>query len=360
MWRLLTQDDYTLITPGPEDAESLSKTMEQAQQQNRKFLAELQEKPRGGRLTGSFIYSHPPDYIGRPSMHWGKKEWQALMQELKEMGIDTVIYQAAAWVEVQESNYPSRLFAQYKTWDSIEPLCDAVILEGMNLFLGGLGNLKAFDANVTEAEMDKDCETQLAVFQELSSFYSDGFHGFYMSPETAFPGQRQPKREKLLNRYFKQVCQGVKEIEPGIPILASPATFYEKGQDVEIHDFLYNLFDDVPIDFMTPQDSIGTFGNRLHTLEPSFAIWKRLSEEIGFHLWVNVESFQRATIGTPNDFIPADFERLAVQLANASQVAEKIVSWEVPYFYSSLAGERGTRLRQAYLASIEAGERQSW
>ncbi len=357
MWRFLKQDDFTLITPGPEDVESLSRTMEQAQQQNRKFLDELQEIPHGGRITGSFIYSHPPDYIGRPSMHWGKTEWQALMRELKEMGIDTVIYQAAAWVEVQESNYPSRFLSHSKTWNSIEPLCNAVVLEGMNLFLGGLGNLKAFDANATDAEMDRDCETQLAVFRELSNLYADGFHGFYMSPETAFPGQRQPEREKLLNRYFRRICQGVKEIEPGIPILASPATFYEEDRDVEIHDFLFNLFTGVPIDFMTPQDSIGTFGNRLQTLGPSFAIWKRLSEEIGFHLWVNVESFQRASIGTPSDFVPADFERLAAQLASASQVAEKIVSWEVPYFYSPLAGERGVRLRQAYLASIEAGER---
>jgi hypothetical protein len=38
-------------------------------------------------------------------------------------------------------------------------------------------------------------------------------------------------------------------------------------------------------------------------------------------------------------------------------VGEKIVSWEVPYFYSALAGERGLRLRQAYLDSIARGER---
>ncbi len=51
MWRFLKQDDFTLITPGPEDVESLSRTMEQAQQQNRKFLDELQEIPQGGRIT---------------------------------------------------------------------------------------------------------------------------------------------------------------------------------------------------------------------------------------------------------------------------------------------------------------------
>ncbi len=357
MWRFLKHNDFTLITPGPEDVDSIAKSIESGQGENRRYLDGLAEKPRGGRLTGSFIYAHPPDYVGRPTLHWGKAEWQALMKELKEIGIDTVIYQAAAWVEVRERYYPSRLLADYTAWDSIHPLCEAVGAEGMTLFLGGLGNLKAFDEKVTPEEIGQDIDLQLGVFQELADAYRGGFHGFYMSPETAFPGRRQPEREALLNRYFKQVCTGVKEIVPGIPILASPATFYQVGREVEIHDFLFNLLDGVPIDYMTPQDSVGTFGNRLATLPPSFEIWKRLSREIAFHLWVNVESFQRARIGTPNDFTPADFARLAVQLASANRVGEKIVSWEVPYFYSPLAGEAGVRLRRAYLASLEAGER---
>jgi hypothetical protein len=290
-------------------------------------------------------------------MEWNVADWRLLLQELKEMGIDTVIYQAAAWLEVHECYYPSRLLKDFTTWDSIGALCQAVSAEGMTLFLGGLGNLMAFDEKITNQAIQMDIEMQLAVFNELVERYRGGFQGFYMSPETAFPGMRQPERELRLNRYFLTICQGVKDILPGIPVLASPATFYTAGKETEIHDFLYNLFAGVPIDFMTPQDSIGTYGNRLENLQPSFAIWKQLSQEIGFHLWVNVESFQRYRIGTECDFLPANFRRLAVQLANASQVAEKIVSWEVPYFYSSLAGEPGTRLRQAYLASLAARER---
>lgn len=357
MWQFLKHDAYTLVVPGLEDHEAIQNSIQSGLQSNTLYLESLAEKPRGGRLTGSFIYSHPPDYIGRPSMDWNVDQWRTLLQELKELGIDTVIYQAAAWLEVGECYYPSRLLKDFTTWDSLGALCQAVSAEGMTLFLGGLGNLMAFDEKVTDGAIHRDIEMQLTVFSELVELYRGGFQGFYMSPETAFPGMRQPDRERRLNRYFQSICQGVKDILPGIPVLASPATFYTAGKETEIHDFLYNLFVGVPIDYMTPQDSIGTFGNQLKNLKPSFAIWKQLSPEIGFHLWANVESFQRYRISTECDFLPADFNRLAVQLANASQVAEKIVSWEVPYFYSSLAGEAGTRLRQATLASLAAGER---
>ena len=281
-------------------------------------------------------------------------EWRQMLGELKELGIDTVVYQAAAWVEMRECYYPSQLYADYKTWDSLEPLMEATAAEGMTLYLGGLGNLLAFDENATAASLDADREAQLACFRELM-VYRDGFQGFYMSPETGFPGERQPEREKLLNRYFTQVCQGVKELMPGLPILMSPGTFYLPDKDQEIHDFLRSLFADCPVDIIAPQDSIGTFGNRLPHLRRSFEIWRQVCGELGIRLWVNVESFERARINTASDFDPADIGRLRVQLANAHQVGAKIISWEAPYFYSPLAGERGLKLRADYLSYLEAG-----
>lgn len=358
MLRFLEQDGYTLVTPGPEDAPGIIRMIAEGQQMNHAYLAGLPELPNGGMLTGSFIYSHPPDYVGRPTMTWGTPEWRALFRELKEMGIDTVIYQAAAWVEVRECNYPSKVFAGYRAWDSLTPLVEANAAEGMRLFLGGLGNLSAFDEKATPELLAADRDQQLACFHELVSLYQGGFQGFYMSPETAFPGQRQPKREAILNRYYSDVCRGVKARMPDLPILFSPATLFTPNTSQEQHDFLLNLFRGCPLDILCPQDSIGTFGNRLQYLEPSFAIWQQVCREVGCTLWVNVESFERRLAGTAQDFVSTDFERLAVQLAHAGRVGQKIVSWEVPYFYSPLAGERGIQLKNRYLVSRGAGERQ--
>lgn len=358
MLHYLEMDGYTLVTPGPEDAEWINQLLEYGKGLNQEYLAALAEPPKGGKLTGSFIYSHPPDYIGRPTMAWGVGEWRALFQEMKEMGIDTVIYQAAAWAEVRECSYPSKIFAGFRTWNSFDPLVEAVAKEGMQFIMGGLGNLYAFDEQATVETLDRDADLQLACFDELLARYAGGFHGFYMSPETGYPGQRQPEREKLLNNYYKKVCGGVKQRAPELPILLSPGTFYREGDEENIYGFLNALFEGCPIDIMCPQDSVGTFSNRLPHLQPSFAIWQRLCQALGFHLWVNVESFERELCGTPQDFFPADFKRLAVQLSHAAQVGEKIVSWEVPYFYSPIAGERGVALRKAYLQSLAAGERE--
>jgi len=357
MLHFLDQKDYTLVVPGPEDVEWYNRNMTYSQDLNRQYLQALVEPPKGGHLSGTFIYAHPPDYVGRPTMSWGLAEWRGLFQELKELGIDTLIYQAAAWVEVKECYYRSKMFSGYRTWNSFDPLVEAVAAEGMTFFMGGLGNMLAFDWNATAQTLAADRDNQLACFHELVELYKGGFHGFYMSPETGYPGQRQPEREKLLNAYFYEVCQGVKDVMPDLPILLSPGTYYMENHDQEIHDFLHNLFEGCPVDIMCPQDSIGTFGSRLPHYQPGFAIWQQVCREIGCELWVNVESFERVKIATAQDFVPADFKRLAVQLSQASRVGKKIVSWEVPYFYSPLAGEPGIRLRQQYLASRAAGER---
>ena len=161
----------------------------------------------------------------------------------------------------------------------------------------------------------------------------------------------------MLNNYYSAICREVKQLQPKLPILFSPATFYYPNRDQEAFDFLFNIFQGCPVDIICPQDSIGVMGNQLVHLPDTFAVWQKVCKEIGAELWVNAESFELHRTGTTQDFVPADFKRLAVQLAQARRVAQKIVSWEVPYFHSPLAGERGMKLRQAYLASLADGER---
>jgi len=291
MLHFLELDEFTLVIPGPDDISWYEKNMGYAQELNREFLKTIVEPPKGGRISGSFIYSHPPDYVGRHTMTWTVTDWRNLFQEMREMGVDTAIYQAAVWLEVKESNYPSKIFPDFKTWDSIGPLCEAAAQENVILYLGGLGNLMCFDENATPETYKRDRDAQLACFKELKELYGGGFQGFYMSPETGYPGPRQPEREALLNQYFKQVCEGVKAEMPGLPILMSPGTYYTPGHDQDIYNFLVGIFKDCPVDFMAPQDSIGTFGNSLPHLRTSFDIWDQVCRDLGFTLWLNAESW---------------------------------------------------------------------
>lgn len=355
--KLVEVDGYTLINLDEAGQQYMNRRLAETLPLNQRYLAGLTSAPTGGRLTGTFIYAHPPDYVGQRTMDWGVPEWRALFQWLKEMEIDTVIYQAAAWTEVRECYYPSQVFAAYRTWNALDALMEAVAAEGLTLFLGGLGNLITFDDEVTAVALHTDRDQQLACYHELQALYAGGFQGFYISPETAFSGRRQPEREQRLNAYYGDICRELKAMRPDLPILFSPATFYWPGRTQANYDFLFNIFQGCPFDILCPQDSVGVLGNPLPHLPASFAIWQQISQVLGVVLWVNAESFELSRTGTTQDFVAADFKRLAVQLAHARQVGQKIVSWELPYFYSPLAGERGIQLREAYLASLSAGAR---
>jgi hypothetical protein len=355
--KFLEHESYMLITLDPTEILRAADEMCAKGAANREYLAEAGPAPRGGRLTGTFIYAHPPDYVGRPTLNWKKDEWRSLFGWLKELRIDTAIFQAAAWAEIRECYYPSKVFSGFRGWNILDPLTEAAAAEGMTLFLGGLGNLLAFDERTETDDFSADRDRQLACVRELWALYRGGFQGFYMSPETGFPGRRDPAREEKLNAYYGAVCRGAKELMPDLPILFSPATYYQADCEAEIRGFLTAIFRGCPVDILCPQDSIGVFGNRLADLPASFGVWREICREVGAELWVNAESFERVRAGTTQDFEPADFRRLAFQLANAGKFGKKIVSWEVPYFYSALAGERGDRLRREYLASLVAGER---
>jgi hypothetical protein len=360
---LVKVEDFTLVIPGERARYYVGAFMDYGRLANESFLGQVERGERtlkrAGAITGSFICSHAPDYRGRPTMGFGTREWRELLVELKEIGIDTVIYQAAAWAEFKECYYRSKAFSSYKTWDSIPRLVEACAAEGVDLYLGGFGSLLAFDEAATTETLGADRELQLACLRELAAF-KEGLAGFYMSPETAFPGYRDPRREKLLNTYFREVVDGAKDILAGLPVLMSPGSFYVPGMDAEIRDCLLAFFGGVAVDYMTPQDSVGTNSNRLPHYEAAFSIWKEVCASIGSRLWVNVESFRRTAINTEQDFAPAQPERLDAQISMAAKYGEKIVSWELPYFMA--AQGPGKELRDWYearQASLPGGARKS-
>jgi hypothetical protein len=355
MIELAEIEDFKIVRPGEGARYYVNAFMDYARLANEAFLGELargeRALPSAGKLTGSFICAHAPDYRGRPTMGYGLGEWRALLRELKELGVDTVIYQAAAWAEMRECYYPSKAFASYKTWDSIPKLVEACAAESVALYLGGFGSLEAFDEAATEESLGADRDLQIACLRELSAFRG-GLAGFYMSPETAFPGYRDSRREGLLNGYFREVTEAAKDILDGLPILMSPGTFYVPGVDEQVRGSLLGFFSGCPVDIIAPQDSVGTFSNRLPNYESSFAIWKEVCSRLGARLWVNVESFARVDVNTDQDFAPAPPARLDAQISLATRFGEKLVSWELPYFMGREGP--GRDLRSWYLGRLSA------
>jgi hypothetical protein len=348
----LEEQGISLYAPSAEYQDIFADWKAEVDRANAPFLKDVDGLPSA--ITGTFVYAHPPNYVGRCTLDWPATRWEEMLEELKGWGFDTILFQAAGWLELEEMYYRgSKVLPRLKSWPVVESLLEANTRARMKLHLGGLGSAMLWHPELDEVVVDRASELYLNVCREL---YDLGcFDGFYISPETAFPGQRQPQREKMLNRFYRAVCGGLKKLDAERPVIMSPGTRAISGCEEDAEEFLRAMFDRVPVDILAPQDSIGTMGNRLPDLRPSFELWQRIAKTLGARLWANVELFERAGCGITGHSVPVEFRRVAAQIRAVEPLVEKIICWEAPYYLSDASGERGTRLRRDYLEAAGKG-----
>jgi hypothetical protein len=347
-------DDFLVMRRAPLDENGRAAVAERARV-NAEFLDAISVPPAGGALSGTFVYAHPPDYRGRPTLDWDAGRWRALFQELKALGIRLAILQAAAWLDFEECYYPSDLFRGFRTWNVVEPLLEGAAAEGMTVFLGAAGVLY----NETEfgvpagdpAPAVAAARREIRCYRELLDRYRGHFHGYYLAPETGFPPDQNPSHLRCFHAYFERVTNEVKALTPELPVLGSPWTAACPGQEEAAVEYLSRLHANCPFTALAPQDSIGTFSN-LAFLERGLGIWKRVCAAIGAEFWSNCESFAITDPGGPVVTIePAEFRRFAVQLDTAARAgARRMITWEAPYFLAAEGCPAARRLRAEYLA----------
>mgnify|MGYP003606342508 CR=1 FL=1 len=345
-------DDFVVVAgqqPGP----SCLDKFKACERRNAEILAKAGDFQPHGLLGGSFICAHPPDYRGRPSLHFSVADWRALFREFKEIGIDTVIWQASVWTDLKECYYPSRIFSGFKQWNVVEPMMEAVRAEMMTLYLGTMGfmngdvSLGIRDADLSKA--NETADTELACFTELRHLYGNEFHGYYLSHEVAFWPGRPPAVFKHGGAYFERVTAGIKEVAPELNILASPETYYSKGCEQESMDGMMECFGQAHIDVFAPMDCIGQ-AQDIGTLETELGVWKEICRAKGSEFWANCESFM---ITDPQGDViqieAADPKRFLYQMTVADRIgAKKLVTWEAMHFMNPAGDPKARSLRAAY------------
>lgn len=354
--RIIALDDFTVQQMPPETPEGKASLAER-DRLNAEFLTQHAAPPPGaGRLSGTFVYAHPPDYRGRPTVHWNAAQWRELFQELKDIGINTAILQAAAWVDFRECYYPSDLFKGYTTWNIIEPMLEAVAAEKMTCYLAAVGILYNWDELGVPA---KDlapavaaAKREIVCYKELLARYKGHFHGYYLAPETGFHPDAEGWHYRCFHTFFERVTNEVKSLTPELPILTSPYTVNAPGREPEAIEYLTRLHENCPITAFAPQDSIGT-RNNLSFLEPGLTIWREVCKRTGAEFWVNCESFNITSYGGPLvTIIPAEYRRFATQLGTAARLgAKRLITWEAPTFLARHGDPAARRLREDYAAA---------
>jgi hypothetical protein len=283
-------------------------------------------------ITGSFIYAHPPNYKGAETINWDKNKWLKELNRLKSYGIDTVIFQAALWSELEECYYPSKVFSSFKCWNVIEPMLEAANELKFTIFLGGYGSVTCWQERLTKSIVDEEIARQTACFKELLK-YRDMFHGFYFSPESAYTGTRNLELEKFLAQLYHGFFSEIRNADSKLKILMSPATFYYPETMNEMYNSWCEVFKLSSPDIIAPQDSIGcgciTLDHQLEALK----IWHDIAQTCNIEHWSNVEVFDCcAPYIDEKSRCAANPDRIVLQMNNAANYVCKLITWELLYY----------------------------
>ena len=332
MFTIEKVEDFKLFIASERAKNEVEPMIARAKKSNQEYLVKNSSVAAQMPITGTFIYPHPPNYRGRPMHHYSTDDWANIMQELNALGMDTVILQASVWNELGECYYPSKHFSSCKQWNVVEPMLKAASTVGMSVYLGSYGSVTGWKECLTQEDIDREKCNQVSCFRELMK-YKELFDGIYFVPETAFTGKRDREKEKFLNEVYVDFCETVKREAPDKKILMSPATKYYHGKMPEMVESWLAILDGVPLDFMAPQDSIGTCGNQLRHQEATYRSWAEICRRCDITFWSNIEVFER------NDFISgtdynssASPERVAAQINSAAPYSQKLICWEAPHY----------------------------
>ena len=299
---------------------------------NNDFLQSIEPTAPKMHITGSFIYAHPPNYRGAETLHWTQYEWKRELTRLKGYGIDTVIFQASLWAELEECYYPSQLFKDYKSWNVVEPMLAAAKELGLVVFLGGYGSVTCWRERLSGQMIQEEIQRQVGCFKELLR-YRASFDGFYFSPESAYIGKRDEELEDFLGELYHGFFSVIRNADPRLKILMSPATIYHQGAMGDMRDAWCRVFAKDHPDILAPQDSIGCGCITLDRQDEAFKIWRSVADDRQIELWSNVEDFECcAPYYDETSRRAAAPERVIAQINNAAPYVSKLISWELLYY----------------------------
>lgn len=277
-------------------------------------------------ITGTFIYAHPPDYRGVPTLDWNTSQWKELFGKLKAAGLNTVIFQAALWNELEECYYRSERFKHFRIYPVLEAMLPAAEACAMELFIGTYGSISG---QVETSDPEKEFAAQLDCLHEVSKL-CQGNWNLYLPQEALITAPRNMELEKFMRNLMKCVFDEFRRISPNGRILMSPATM-ATAENEHVAGWL-DIFSETKPDILAPQDSIGTCCCTLPHGKNMWRKWREIADRCGIELWANIEIFERISVVGATPFSMASEKRIKLQTDNAAEFVSKIICWEYPFF----------------------------
>ncbi len=273
-------------------------------------------------ITGTFLDEITHDI---PSQNWGEDEWRKEFALYPQIGIDTVIIIRAGYRN--KCIFPARSIpGLLPVYEDLGELFFSLADEyGLKVFFG------TYDSGFHWLRRSwwKEVELNLPFLEEAVDRYGHhaSFAGWYLSHETG-------KNDAHIIELFNHIGRKCKELKDA-PVLISPYPQGSKqmGEAALSLDESFEHWDRIFQATRGAFDICAFQDGQIHYEE-----LPRLTRGIGelgkkhdVTIWANVETFDR---DMPIKFPPADWRHLRFKLEAAAEVAEKIITFELPHFMS--------------------------
>ncbi|MBR3863916.1 MAG: DUF4434 domain-containing protein [Clostridia bacterium] len=273
-------------------------------------------------ITATFIDEITYDI---PSSNWTDDQWIADLDNMKEVGIDTVVLMRGAFYD--KCLFPSKVFPTLKKED--EDFAGLIFTEAtkrnMNVFLGLYITDLCWGDGDFEVELEKN---KLFVDEVLERYgHIPSFKGWYIPHETAENSyniaetmgalgklckEKAPDKKILISPYFKTALSSYSSFTPERQAREWDNIWSRCGQYID-----YCAFQDGTA-------SLKEYGNYL-------AEMKKVCEKYDIKLWANVETFER---DPRKMFFPISFDILRKKIEIAEEYVEKCLTFEFSHFLS--------------------------
>ncbi len=276
---------------------------------------------KSGPITGTFIDEITYDI---PSSNWSLKQWEKDLDNMQEIGIDTVIFIRGGLEK--KSVFPSKVLGTHYADDFAGFIFEETSKRNMDVYFGMyISNIDWNNGDaINEIRINKlfvdEVYTRYGHYPSFRGWYipqEDCFDhlniGEIMKGMSAICKDKTPDKNVLISPFFKS-----KVTYPDDAF--SPARHYEEWDRL----FEYAGKD---IDICAFQDG----SVQMEEMEEFFTLTAKLCKEHNIHHWVNAETFERDVRCM---FYPITFSLLKHRLEKHQKYAEKIITFEFSHFLS--------------------------
>lgn len=274
-----------------------------------------------GPITGTFIDEITYDI---PSSNWSLDEWRADLDNMKKIGMDTLVFIRGGFGE--KTIYPSKYFGTTYADDFAGFILEEAAKRDMQVFMG----LYISDIDWHKGDAKTEIQKNKFFLDEVMQRYKDmpAFKGWYIPHETAYDTlnicdvmgglsamckDKAPEKQVLISPFLRS-----RITYPEAPF--TPAEHYEEwdrifskcGKDIDICAF---------------QDGTAP----LAEMDDYFGYTKKLCDKHNIRHWINAEGFERDPRCV---YFPIPFSVLKQRLEHHKNYAEKVITFEFSHFLS--------------------------